>query len=112
MKTTESHHQDIIAVNEEFVALDTRLMDSKHRITLGGKLMKTISRRVKKIDSYQVLVSKNGDVLLRPAVSIPAREVWIYENPKVIDAIRTGLKDAKEGKITRVKNQEKFFENL
>ena len=44
-----------------------------------------------KADSYQVFVGKEGDILLRPAVSIPSNEAWIYRNPEVIAKIRKGL---------------------
>ena len=36
---------------------------------------------------------------LVPMAQIPARELWLYENPEAIDAVRTGLKQAREGKI-------------
>ena len=94
-------HKDIdsVVVNEEFTSFDTRPLDSKHRITLGGKVLKAVTSRFKNVDSYQVLVSKNGDVLLRPSVSIPASEVWLYKNSKALAAVLQGLKDAGEGKV-------------
>jgi hypothetical protein len=101
-----------VLVNEEFESLDTRSLDSKNRITLGGKLMRAVSQRVKKIDAYQVLVGKDGDILLRPAVSIPASEAWVYKNPKVIDRIRKGLDEAKQGKKEVVRDLDSFLDKL
>jgi hypothetical protein len=101
-----------VLVNEEFESLDTRFLDSKNRITLGGKLMRAVSQRIKKIDAYQVLVGKDGDILLRPAVSIPASEAWVYKNPKVIGRIRKGLAEAKQGKKEAVRNLDAFLDKL
>jgi predicted transcriptional regulator len=50
--------------------------------------------------------------LLRPTVNIPAREAWIYEDSSVLDTVRKGLREAKEGKVTKVENIEKFIEKL
>ena len=99
MKTMAHKDIDSVIINEEFTSLDTRPIDSKHRITLGGKVLKAVTSRVKKIDSYQVLVGKNGDILLRPAVSIPASEVWLYKNPQALASVLQGIKDAGEGKV-------------
>jgi hypothetical protein len=112
MKAIMTREADSVLVNEEFISFDTRPLDSKHRITLGGKLMLAVSQRVRKVDSYQVLVGKGGDILLRPAVSIPASEAWIYENPKVIGRIRKGLDEAKQGKKEAVHNLDAFLDKL
>ena len=99
MKITAHKDLDSVVVNEEFTSFDTRPLDSKHRITLGGKVLKAVTRGIKKIDSYQILVGKNGDILLRPAVSIPASEVWLYKNPKALAEVLQGIKDAGERKL-------------
>ena len=112
MKTTNGQHPESVRVNEEFITVDTRFMDAKHRITLSGKVMKGSVLKTKKIDSYQILVCKNGDILLRPAVSIPAREAWIYENPKVTGMICKGLNEAKQGKVQKVHDLDGFLDNL
>ncbi len=112
MGTINSKDIDSVVINEEFSSFDTRALDSKHRITLGGKLLKTTAQRVRKIDSYQVLVGKNGNILLRPSVSIPASEAWIYENPRVIGSIRKGLEEAKRGKKVVARDLDAFLEKL
>jgi len=45
-------------------------------------------------------------------ISIPSKEAWIYQNPKVLGSIRQGLAEAKEEKIERVENLEEFLEDL
>lgn len=63
-------------------------------------------------EGFQVFLGKNWDILLRPAVSSPANEAWVYKNPKVIGALRKGLEDAKAGRIIHIDNLEEFFKNL
>jgi hypothetical protein len=64
------------------------------------------------VDAYMIFVGREGDILLRPTVSIPASEAWVYENPEVIRKVRKGLKDAREGKTERVKDLDSFLEGL
>ena len=112
MKSAMIKEADSVLVNEEFTSFDTRPLDSKHRITLGGKLIWAVTQRSRKVDSYQVLLGKGGDILLRPAVSIPAAEAWIYENPAVIGQIRRGLSEAKQGKKEVVRDLDAFLDKL
>lgn len=103
--------KEAVEIREKFMPVDTRPLDSKHRITLGGRLYRLIMSKMK-IDSYQVFVGKSGDILLRPAVSIPSREAWVYKNPEVIGKIRKGLEEAGEAKTEKVSDLEGFLNNL
>lgn len=103
--------QEVLEIKEEFMPVDTRPLDSKHRITLGGRLYKLLMSKMK-IDSYRVFVGKEGDILLRPAVSIPSSEVWVYRNSEAAGKIRKGLKEAAEGKTEKVDNLEDFLDKL
>jgi hypothetical protein len=113
MKTIRSpkKNQEVLEIREEFMPVDTRPLDSKHRITLGGRLYRLLMCKMK-IDSYKVFIGKSGDILLRPAVSIPSSEAWVYKNSEVIGKIRKGLEEAGDGKIEKVDNLEKFLGNL
>ena len=108
---TKKAPKETIEVKEKFMPVDTRPLDSKHRITLGGRLYKLVSSKMK-IDSYQIFVGKEGDILLRPAVSIPSSEVWVYRNPEVIGKVRQGLKEAAEGRMEKVDDLENFLSTL
>ena len=88
--TTNSIH-----VNENFTALDNRSLDSKGRITIPQDWTLKLAKRIR---SFQIFQNGDGDLLLRPEVSIPAREAWIFENPKVLASLKRGIQDAKEGK--------------
>jgi len=113
MKTMKAlkNKQELLEIKEKFMPVDTRPLDSKHRITLSGRLYKLMMSKMK-IDSYRVFVGKEGDILLRPAVSIPSSEAWVYRNPEVIGKIRKGLGEAREGKTEKVDDLKEFLDNL
>jgi hypothetical protein len=99
-------------LKEEFRLFDIKNVDSKNRIGLG-KVIKLVSEIVKaKADGFEVYYGEDGDILLRPKVSIPAKEAWIYKNPKVIRKIRKGVGDLKEGRIEKVDDLDEFFKKL
>ncbi len=113
MKTVKAaqRKKQAFEIREVFIPVDIRPLDSKHRITLGGRLQKLLISKMN-IDSYQVFVGKEGDILLRPAVSIPSSEAWAYRNPEVIGRIRQGLKEASKGKIEKADDLESFLSDL
>ncbi|MBP7792185.1 MAG: hypothetical protein KA120_03890 [Candidatus Goldbacteria bacterium] len=110
-KTDFNKQSNTINVREEFIPYGEKILDSKNRITIGGKIKKTLGKRLH-TDKFIVYIGKNGDILLRPAVSIPSNEAWIYENPGTLKKIRRGLNDAKHGKTITVKNLDSFLNNL
>lgn len=72
-------------------------VDSKNRISLGKKF------GGKKISSYKVYRNASGQYILDPQVSIPAHEVWLYENPKALALVKKGLAAARAGKLVKAK---------
>ena len=64
--------------------------DAKGRVTLGGHFA-----------NRAVIVEKQGDdaVIVRLARVIPEREVWLYENPQALTAVRVGLSQARKGAV-------------
>jgi hypothetical protein len=42
---------------------------------------------------------ENGDILLKPMASIPARELWLYQNQDALASVRRGL--SQKGTIDR-----------
>ena len=114
MKTLKSRKmtgKNVIDIHEEFIPYHAKSLDSKHRITLGDKLTKALGRR-RNVDAYMMFIGREGDILLRPTVSIPSNEAWVYRNPKVIGSVRKGLEEAREGKAERVDDLDSFLENL
>jgi hypothetical protein len=102
-----------VKINEEFIYVDEKSLDTKERISLGKKILKLFLKMSRPAPSrFQIFYGKDGDILLRPMTSVPAREAWIYENPKVIDKIKQGLADVKEGRTKKVGDLDKFLEEL
>lgn len=72
----------------------TLTLDAKMRISLT-KLLKGFSG----VDSVKARVMENGDILLKPMTSIPARELWLYQNKEHLDSVKRGL--SQKGSIDR-----------
>lgn len=114
MKMLKSHKKtgkEVIGIHEEFIPYQTKLLDSKHRITLGGKLAKALGKRMK-VDAYTIFIGREGDILLRPIVSVSSNEAWVYRNPEVIGKVRKGLEEAKGRKLERVDDLDSFLKNI
>jgi hypothetical protein len=69
--------------------------DSKKRILLSGIKIEEGVR-------YHIYRNKEGQILLDPQVSIPAREAWLFKNHKALDSVKRGLLDAEYGRISEI----------
>ena len=107
-----AHRENEQFIKESFKSVGVSSLDSKKRITLKNKVMKEPPLSHMKIDALEILLGNEGDILLRPMTNIPSKELWIYQNPVVLNRIQKGLQDAREGKIKEVKNLKKFLRNL
>ena len=67
--------------------------DSKNRIILTQVL-----KQQQSIDGFTVFTNRTGEIKLVPVINIPAYEAWLYNNPKALDAVHIGMKQALEGK--------------
>ncbi len=47
--------------------------------------------------SFRVLRSESGELLLTPVIAIPEREMWLYRNPEALATLRQGLEEAHAG---------------
>ncbi len=74
--------------------------DSKGRITL--------SKLTDGISSFNVSKDEDGRILLEPMVEIPAREKWLFENPKALASVQRGLADAKAGRFVNRRSYAEF----
>ena len=71
----------------------TLTLDSKNRISLSRLL------RFKGVSSVKASMMENGDILLKPMASIPAREIWLYQNDEAAASVKRGLSE--KGTIDR-----------
>jgi hypothetical protein len=65
--------------------------DSRGRVALGRAGARPGRR-------YQVRADDDGVVILTPVVSIPEREMLVWEDPQLAEQIRTAVKDTEAGR--------------
>lgn len=85
---------NVLKIEDEFKEIATRTIDERNRLTIG-ELIKG-SKRVR------LYKNDRGEVLLQPIVEIPASEVWLFQNKEGFESVKKGLKDASEGKISKL----------
>jgi hypothetical protein len=69
--------------------------DAKKRIVLPKTL-------VREGITYHVYSNKFGQIVLDPQVTIPASEVWLFNNPDALASVQRGLSDAAQGRVSKV----------
>ncbi len=84
----------VLKIEDEFEEVATRTIDGRNRLTLT-ELPKG-SRRVR------IYKNDRGEILLRLVVEIPASEAWLFQNEEAFESVKKGLKDASEGKISKL----------
>ena len=71
----------------------TLTLDSKNRISLSKLL------RFKNVSSVIASITEAGDILLKPMATIPARELWLFQNKDALASVKRGL--SQKGTIDR-----------
>ena len=85
-----------IIKNDKFRKIATDIKpDAKKRIVLSKAF-------VPEGVTYHIYCNEIGQIILDPHVSIPASEVWLYKNTEAIEAVAAGLKEATEGKVSKI----------
>jgi len=51
--------------------------------------------------SYHIYRNSIGQIVLDPQVTIPASELWLFNNPDALASVKRGLSDARQGKVAR-----------
>jgi hypothetical protein len=64
--------------------------DAKKRLSLGAALAGATA--------YNVYRNPLGQLILDPVRAVPASEMWLYENPRALASVKSGLKESAEGK--------------
>jgi len=52
--------------------------------------------------TYHIYKNSLGQIVLDPQVTIPASEVWLFNNPDALASVKRGLSDASQGKVSKV----------
>ena len=71
-------------------------IDSNRRISVGKLVPEYVT-------GFTVVEQENGRLLLEPTVDIPAREHWLFQNPKALASVKKGLLQAAKGKVSKLK---------
>jgi hypothetical protein len=64
--------------------------DAKKRLSLGEALGGS--------SAYNIYRNPLGQLILDPVKTIPASEVWLYENAQALASVKQGLRESAEGK--------------
>jgi hypothetical protein len=67
--------------------------DAKGRVSLAKFL-----RNNEPVD-LDISVTEEGRIILTPLATIPAHELWLYQNPEALKSLREGLKQAGAGDL-------------
>ena len=86
--------KNTVKINDEFQEIETKTIDDRTRITLGD-----LVKGYKRVKLYK---NDRGEVLLQPIAEIPASELWLFQNKEALESVKNGLKDAAEGKISKL----------
>ena len=74
--------------------------DSQGRLNLGKRYASS---------TFLVEVVDNEDIILKKAVVIPERELWLLKDPEALKSVHKGLKEAKKHKLHPMDQKE--FDN-
>jgi len=72
--------------------------DEKNRISLTRVLSKEEQEAFHSFRIYR----HGGKIILEPVVEFPAKDHWIYKNPKALSSLMNGLKQVKKGQIQKL----------
>lgn len=64
--------------------------DAKKRLSLG--------QASREASAYNIYSNSLGQIILDPVKTIPASEVWLYENSQALESVKQGLRESAEGK--------------
>jgi len=64
--------------------------DAKKRLSLG--------EAVGGATAYNIYRNFLGQPILDPVKTIPASEMWLYENPEALASVKQGLRESAEGR--------------
>jgi len=80
-----------IIKNSEFeLVTEFAQPDAKKRVSLGSALSGATA--------YNIYRNPLGQLILDPVKTVPASEMWLYENPQALASVKQGLKESAEGK--------------
>ncbi len=52
--------------------------------------------------TYHIYSNSIGQIILDPQVTIPASELWLFNNPDALASVQRGFADAAKGRVSKV----------
>lgn len=71
-------------------------LDSRNRVCLSQFLPRDVE-----VTSYKAY-QEGEKIILEPMAEVPAHEAWLYNNPEALGAVLKGLKEAENGKTSKL----------
>jgi hypothetical protein len=90
-ETISTTWEEAVESAAKFTPIGEVSADERSRIAVG-------KAGVRRDDRYAVAVSDDGEILLTPLVSIPKRELLVWENAQIREALSLGLLQSAAGK--------------
>ena len=103
-----------IVLNEKFRRVGDVAVDERKRISLTKaleSLKEILGNELDPALRFGVHVNEAGQILLSPEVSVPMHELWLYRNPEALKMVLQGLKEAREGKLTKLGSFAKYADD-
>lgn len=82
------------------------------RLTLDARKRISLAKLLSDDEVCSFKAYTEGDrIILEPMAEIPARELWLYKNPKAYESVKRGLNQGEQGKIKKLnKDFSKFID--
>lgn len=87
--------------------VDIKKVDKRGRITIS----KSLEKLPDDVEEFEIYV-KNGEIILKPLIRIPAREAWLFKDKSALNSLLKGLADMKRGELTEIDKLDKFLKEL
>ena len=52
--------------------------------------------------TYHIYSNSMGQIILDPQVTIPASELWLFQDANALASVKRGLADAAEGRVSKI----------
>lgn len=56
--------------------------------------------------TFHIYKNRLGQILLDPQRTVPASELWLFENPKALASIKRGLAQAARGDLSKIDSKD------
>ena len=79
-------------------------LDARNRVVLPKAL-------VRQGIYFTIYTSSTGQIILEPQASIPASELWVFENKEILASIDKGVAESTKGQLTKRSSYAKHSKN-